>query len=78
MFRFLGGDSAVLTERVGREGTGGRGGRGRPSSHSHEDQAQEESWEGEREQGIPETISVSDGEEDVGRPSQWNVQQVFS
>nr|XP_019962246.1 PREDICTED: polyhomeotic-like protein 3 isoform X2 [Paralichthys olivaceus] len=34
--------------------------------------------EREREQRMPETISVSDGEEDVGRPSQWNVQQVFS
>ena len=27
---------------------------------------------------MSETISVSDREEDVGRPSQWNVQQVFS
>ena len=34
--------------------------------------------EREREQRMPETSSVSDGEEDVGRPSQWNVQQVFS
>ncbi|XP_034470348.1 polyhomeotic-like protein 3 isoform X4 [Hippoglossus hippoglossus] len=34
--------------------------------------------EREREQRAPEAIRVSDGEEDVGRPSQWNVQQVFS
>ncbi|XP_053293900.1 polyhomeotic-like protein 3 [Pleuronectes platessa] len=34
--------------------------------------------EREREQRIPETISVSDRDEDVGRPSQWNMQQVFS
>lgn len=30
------------------------------------------------EQRTPETISVSDGEEDAGRPAQWNVEQVFS
>uniref|UniRef100_A0A8C4IKK5 Polyhomeotic-like protein 3 n=1 Tax=Dicentrarchus labrax TaxID=13489 RepID=A0A8C4IKK5_DICLA len=36
--------------------------------------------EQEREQELrtTETISVSDGEEDVGCPSQWNVEQVFS
>ncbi|GAA6236003.1 polyhomeotic-like protein 3 isoform X2 [Lates japonicus] len=34
--------------------------------------------EQEREQRMPETISVSDGEEDVGCPSLWNVEQVFS
>ncbi|CAB1414733.1 unnamed protein product [Pleuronectes platessa] len=34
--------------------------------------------EREREQRMPETNSVSDGGEDVGCPSQWNVQQVFS
>lgn len=27
---------------------------------------------------MTETISVSDGEDDVGCPSQWNVEQVFS
>ncbi|XP_074507876.1 polyhomeotic-like protein 3 isoform X2 [Sebastes fasciatus] len=32
----------------------------------------------EEEQPVTDTISVSDGEEDVGCPSQWNVQQVFS
>nr|XP_046264855.1 polyhomeotic-like protein 3 isoform X2 [Scatophagus argus] len=31
-----------------------------------------------QEQRVTETICVSDGEEDVGRPSQWNVEQVFS
>ncbi|GLD50884.1 polyhomeotic-like protein 3, partial [Lates japonicus] len=34
--------------------------------------------EQEREQRMPETISVSDGEEDVDCPSLWNVEQVFS
>lgn len=34
--------------------------------------------EREQEQKTTETISVSDGEEDAGRPSQWNVEQVFS
>ncbi|XP_067462411.1 polyhomeotic-like protein 3 isoform X1 [Thunnus thynnus] len=34
--------------------------------------------EREHEQRMTETISVSDGEEDVGCPSQWNVEQVFS
>ncbi|XP_060940848.1 polyhomeotic-like protein 3 [Limanda limanda] len=38
----------------------------------------ERAREREREQRIPEAISVSDGDDDVGRPSQWNVQQVFS
>ncbi|XP_022613964.1 polyhomeotic-like protein 3 [Seriola dumerili] len=38
----------------------------------------ERAREQEREQRMPETISVSDGEEDVGCPSQWNVEQVFS
>lgn len=32
----------------------------------------------ERERRAIETISVSDGEEDAGRPAQWNVEQVFS
>ncbi|KAK2822628.1 hypothetical protein Q5P01_022693 [Channa striata] len=32
----------------------------------------------EREQRTAETISVSDGEDDVGRTSQWTVEQVFS
>ncbi|XP_026230960.1 polyhomeotic-like protein 3 [Anabas testudineus] len=32
----------------------------------------------ERERRTTEMISVSDGEEDAGRPSQWNVEQVFS
>lgn len=31
-----------------------------------------------REQRTVETIIVSDAEEDVGCPSQWNVEQVFS
>lgn len=31
-----------------------------------------------QEQRVTETISVSDGEEDAGCPSQWNVEQVFS
>uniref|UniRef100_A0A8D0ASW6 Polyhomeotic homolog 3 n=1 Tax=Sander lucioperca TaxID=283035 RepID=A0A8D0ASW6_SANLU len=34
--------------------------------------------EREQEQRMTETISVSDGEDDVGCPSQWNVEQVFS
>lgn len=34
--------------------------------------------EREQEQRMTETISVSDGGEDVGCPSQWNVEQVFS
>ncbi|XP_034411860.1 polyhomeotic-like protein 3 [Cyclopterus lumpus] len=34
--------------------------------------------EKEQEQRMTETISVSDGEEDAGCPSQWNVEQVFS
>lgn len=38
----------------------------------------EREQEREQEQRMTETISVSDGEEDVGRPSQWNVEQVFS
>lgn len=34
--------------------------------------------EKEEEQRMADTISISDGEEDVGCPSQWNVEQVFS
>ncbi|XP_034559922.1 polyhomeotic-like protein 3 isoform X2 [Notolabrus celidotus] len=34
--------------------------------------------EREQEQRMTETISVSDGEEDVGSPSQWNVEQVVN
>lgn len=34
--------------------------------------------EREREQRTTETISVSDVDEAAGRPSQWNVEQVFS
>ncbi|KAM7400326.1 hypothetical protein PAMA_004833 [Pampus argenteus] len=34
--------------------------------------------EREHEQRTTETISVSDGEEDVGCPSQWDMEQVFS
>ncbi|KAM7379571.1 hypothetical protein PAMP_005117 [Pampus punctatissimus] len=34
--------------------------------------------EREHEQRMTETISVSDGEEDVGCPSQWDMEQVFS
>ncbi|KAF3698772.1 Polyhomeotic-like protein 3 [Channa argus] len=34
--------------------------------------------EREREQRTTETISVSDGEDDVGHPSHWTVEQVFS
>ncbi|XP_034742588.1 polyhomeotic-like protein 3 isoform X1 [Etheostoma cragini] len=34
--------------------------------------------EREQEQRMTETISVSDGEANVGCPSQWNVEQVFS
>ncbi|KAI3374783.1 hypothetical protein L3Q82_021333, partial [Scortum barcoo] len=38
----------------------------------------EREQEREQEQRMTETISVSDGEDDVGRPSQWNVEQVVS
>lgn len=34
--------------------------------------------EKEEEQRMAETISISDGEEDVSCPSQWNVERVFS
>lgn len=34
--------------------------------------------EREKELRMTEIISVSDGEEDFGCPSQWNVEQVFS
>ncbi|XP_074545696.1 polyhomeotic-like protein 3 [Halichoeres trimaculatus] len=38
----------------------------------------ERETEREEEQRVTETTSVSDGEEDGGRPSQWNVEQVFN
>lgn len=38
----------------------------------------EREQERESERVMPETISVSDGEDDDGLPSQWNVEQVFS
>ncbi|KAM9350188.1 polyhomeotic-like protein 3 [Symphorus nematophorus] len=50
--------------------------REREREEAREEEREEE--EREEEQRMTETISVSDGEEDVGCPSQWNVEQVFS
>ncbi|XP_040027554.2 polyhomeotic-like protein 3 isoform X1 [Gasterosteus aculeatus] len=44
----------------------------------HVESVREREQEREQEQRMSETISVSDGEDDVGCPSQWNVEQVFS
>ncbi|XP_068426361.1 polyhomeotic-like protein 3 isoform X2 [Clinocottus analis] len=46
--------------------------------HAEREREREREQEREQEQRVTETISVSDGEEDAGRPSQWNVEQVFS
>ncbi|XP_076004353.1 polyhomeotic-like protein 3 [Genypterus blacodes] len=44
-----------------------------------QEREREEEEEEEEEQRMTETVSISDGEEeDLGRASQWNVQQVFS
>ncbi|KAG7243750.1 hypothetical protein INR49_009512 [Caranx melampygus] len=70
-----GGEEEVVEEEVEVE---------RGASCPHEDQLRKQAEKSERgsesrrESRVSETISVSDGEEDVGCPSQWNVEQVFS
>ncbi|KAF7668413.1 hypothetical protein LDENG_00014490 [Lucifuga dentata] len=50
----------------------------RKQAEREREREREQEREREEEQKMTETLSISDGEEDLRCPSQWNVEQVFS